>query len=52
MTEMPSICLDNLNIIKSLNDGPAGKRWENEVQASVFSSLLAEAMGRTNENYR
>jgi len=52
MTGMPSICLDNLNIIKSLNDGPAGKRWENEKHESVFSRLLAEAIGRTNKNYR
>jgi len=51
MSGMPSICLDNLNIMKSLNDGPVGMRWEDEEQASVFSGLLAETMARTNEIY-
>jgi len=47
MSGMPSICLDNLNIMKSLNDGPIGMRWEDEKQANVFSSLLTEAIART-----
>ena len=52
MSRMPSICLDNLNIMKSLNDGPVGMRWEDEEQANIFSGLLADAIDRTNEVHR
>lgn len=52
MSGMPSICLDNLNIMKSLNDGPVGMRWEDEKQADLFSGLLTDAIDRTNEIYR
>lgn len=52
MSDMPSICLDTLNIMKSLNDGPVGNRWEDEMQAKLFSGLLMDAIARTNEIYR
>lgn len=52
MSGMPGICLDNLNIMKSLNDGPVSMRWEDEEQAKVFSRSLSEAMAVTNEVYR
>lgn len=49
LSGMPNICLDNLNIMRSINEGPVGMRWEDERQARVFSQLLAEAMARTSE---
>jgi hypothetical protein len=52
MSGMPEICLDNLNIIKCLNEGPVGMRWEDEKQSNIFSKLLTESIARTNELYR
>ncbi len=52
MSGMPEICLDCLSIIKKLNEGSLVARWEDEDQANIFSSLLTEAIVKTNEIYR
>lgn len=52
MSGMPNICLDNLHIMKSLNEGPVGMRWADEKQADLFSRLLTEAIKKTDNIYR
>jgi len=51
VSEMPGICIDCLNIIKSLNEGPICMRWEDESQLKTFSTLLIKAIEYTNEIY-
>jgi hypothetical protein len=46
LSEMPDICSDCLNIIKSLSEGPISMRWEDENQNNVFCTLLEEAISR------